>query len=151
MIKKLPALKLCDASGVVRDLAEWRGSWAVIYFYPQDDTPGCTVEANEFTELLPQFKELNAAVIGISPDSSQSHAAFIDKCGIGHTLLADVEKEAVNAFDVWGTKKNYGKEYQGLIRSTFLADPHGDIVHEWKNVKAKGHAARVLEKLKSSV
>ena len=143
-MKKAPDITLLNAEGQPCSLDQWRGQWVVVYFYPKDDTPGCTVEAQEFTALLPQFAQQNIHVIGISPDSSDSHCQFARKYDLEHTLLADEEKRAAKAFGAWGMKKNYGKEYEGLMRSTFLINPEGEVVREWKNVRAKGHAAKVL-------
>ncbi|MCB1112904.1 MAG: peroxiredoxin [Chlamydiales bacterium] len=147
----LPSLTLPDQEGKSLHLANLTGCWTILYFYPQDDTPGCTVEAGDFTAMIPEFETLDARVIGISPDSCASHRKFIDKHALKLTLLADENKEAINHFGVWGIKKNYGKEYEGLIRSTFLIDPNGAVVHEWRNVRAKGHAQRVLEKLREII
>jgi peroxiredoxin Q/BCP len=128
-----------------------KGKWAVIYFYPRDNTPGCTTEAKEFTELKEEFDKLGVQVIGISRQSVESHKRFREKHGLRITLLSDPDAEVHKAFGAWGKKKMYGKEVEGVIRSTFLIDPEGNIVKEWKNVKAKGHAAKVLEEVKRVV
>jgi peroxiredoxin Q/BCP len=132
-------------------LKDLKGKWIVLYFYPKDNTPGCTIEAKEFSELLDEFEKLNAIVIGISPDSPKKHSNFIEKHGLKITLLSDEDKKVIKEFGAWGKKKMYGKEYEGVIRSTFIINPQGEIVQEYKNVKAKGHAKKVLEDLKEII
>ena len=129
-------------------LRDLRGKWIILYFYPKDNTPGCTTEAKEFSELLDEFEKLNAIVIGISPDSPQKHCNFIEKHNLKVLLLSDEEKKIIKEFGAWGLKKSYGREYEGLIRSTFIINPKGEIVKEFKNVRAKGHAERILRELK---
>ncbi|MGP1450926.1 MAG: thioredoxin-dependent thiol peroxidase [Wolinella sp.] len=129
-----------------RDL---QGAWVVIYFYPKDSTPGCTTEACDFSEAMPNFEDCSAMVLGVSPDSTKSHRNFIEKKGLKITLLSDPDKVVARAFGAFGVKKLYGKEYEGVIRSTFIINPKGQIVHEWRNVKVKGHASEVLSVLKN--
>ncbi len=124
-----------------------KGKWIVLYFYPKDNTPGCTTEALEFTEALPDFEGLNALVLGVSPDSPKRHRNFIEKKGLKITLLADEEKEVCQLFGVWQLKKNYGREYMGVVRSTFIIDPDGKIAAKWEKVRVKGHVEAVKEKL----
>ncbi len=124
-----------------------KGKWIVLYFYPKDNTPGCTTEALEFTEALPDFEGLNALVLGVSPDSPKKHRNFIEKKGLKITLLADEEKEVCQMFGVWQLKKNYGREYMGVVRSTFIIDPDGKIAAKWEKVRVKGHVEAVKEKL----
>ncbi len=124
-----------------------KGRWIVLYFYPKDNTPGCTTEACEFTEALPDFSALNAIVLGVSPDSPKKHRNFIEKKELGITLLADEDKELCKLFGVWQLKKNFGKEYMGVVRSTFLIDPDGKIAYKWEKVRVKGHVQAVKEKL----
>ena len=138
---------LPNQDGVEICLRDLRGKWIVLYFYPKDNTPGCTTEAKEFSELIDEFEKLNAVVIGISPDSPKRHCNFIEKHDLKVLLLSDEEKKVIKNF-AWGVKKMYGKEYEGVIRSTFIINPEGEIVKEYKKVKAKGHAAKVLEDLK---
>lgn len=145
-----PDFALPDADGKTRKLSDLKGRYAVVYFYPKDDTSGCTKEAQTFTELAAEFTKLKADIIGISPDSSKSHAKFRDKYGLQVTLLADEQKQAIEAYGVWVEKKMYGKTYMGVERSTFLIGPDGKIVQAWRGVKVPGHAAAVLEALKSS-
>ncbi len=124
-----------------------KGKWIVLYFYPKDNTPGCTTEALEFTEALPDFEGLNALVLGVSPDSPKKHRNFIEKKELKITLLADEEKEVCQLFGVWQLKKNYGREYMGVVRSTFIIDPDGKIAAKWEKVRVKGHVEAVKEKL----
>ncbi|MEY3089705.1 MAG: hypothetical protein RL113_21 [Pseudomonadota bacterium] len=126
-----------------------KGKWIVLYFYPKDSTPGCTTEACDFTAALPNFEDLSAIVLGVSPDSPKQHRNFIEKQALKITLLADEEKSLCNAFGVWQLKKNYGKEYMGVVRSTFIINPEGKVAAAWENVKVKGHVDEVKSKLES--
>ncbi len=145
---KAPDFCLENQHGERVCLENFRGKWVVLYFYPKDNTPGCTTEALEFTELLPEFEALNAVVIGVSKDTVESHKKFAEKKGIRITLLADTERKVIEAFGVWKLKRRFGRESYGVERSTFLIDPNGIIAHVWRNVRAKGHAIRVLNRLK---
>ncbi len=129
---------------------DYRGKWIVLYFYPKDNTPGCTVEAKEFTELLPEFEKLNAIVVGVSRDSPKSHRKFREKHNLKHILISDQEGRLINLFGVFKKKKRFGREYMGIERSTFLIDPHGNVVKEWRGIKAKGHAETVLKELRAA-
>ncbi len=124
-----------------------KGRWIVLYFYPKDNTPGCTTEACDFTEALPDFTALEAIVLGVSPDSPKKHRNFIEKKGLKITLLADEEKELCKKFGVWQLKKNYGREYMGVVRSTFLIAPDGTLAYKWEKVRVKGHVDEVKAKL----
>jgi len=124
-----------------------KGRWIVLYFYPKDNTPGCTTEACDFTEALPDFTVLEAIVLGVSPDSPKKHRNFIEKKGLKITLLADEEKELCKKFGVWQLKKNYGREYMGVVRSTFLIAPDGTLAYKWEKVRVKGHVDEVKAKL----
>jgi len=126
---------------------DFRGKWVVLYFYPKDNTPGCTTEALEFTALKNEFEKVDAVVIGISPDSCKSHQKFMVKHDLGVILLSDSDKEISKRFGVFKEKSMYGKLYMGIERSTFLIDPKGKISQAWLKVKAKGHAKEVLEKI----
>ena len=126
-----------------------KGRWTVLYVYPKDNTPGCTTEAREFTELLDEFEKLGFQVIGVSKDSVESHRRFKEKHGLKVRLLSDPEVRLIKALGAWGKKKRYGKEYEGVIRSTFIINPEGEIVWKKLNVRAKGHAKRVLEVVKN--
>ncbi len=142
---------LPNQDGIEICLRDLLGRWIVLYFYPKDNTPGCTTEAKEFSELIDEFEKLGAIIIGISPDSPKRHSNFIQKHNLKITLLSDENKEVLKAYKAWGKKKMYGKEYEGVIRSTFIISPDGEIVKEYKNVKAKGHAKKVLEELKNHI
>lgn len=128
----------------LRDLS---GKWIVLYFYPKDNTPGCTTEACGFTEALPSFEELDAVILGVSPDSPKKHRNFIEKKDLKITLLADEDKELCNLYDVWKLKKFMGREYMGVVRTTYIISPDLEIVAAWDKVKVKGHVEAVREKL----
>lgn len=123
------------------------GSWVVLYFYPRDGTKGCTLEALEFTAAEDEFNARGAAVLGVSPDSPESHTKFKEKNQLSVTLLSDTEKKILTEYGVWRKKKMYGREYMGVVRSTFLIDPDGKIANIWLNVKVAGHADAVMDKL----
>jgi len=124
-----------------------KGRWAVIYFYPKDNTPGCTTEACDFTEALPDFNGMEAIILGVSPDSPKKHRNFIEKKELKITLLADEDKSLCKSFGMWQLKKFMGKEYMGVVRSTFLINPNGEIAYKWEKVRVKNHVAEVKEKL----
>ena len=124
------------------------GKYVVLYFYPKDDTPGCTIETNDFNRLLPKFKKLNCEIYGISKDDIKSHYKFKDKYKIRFDLLSDVELGVLKKYKVWAKKKFMGREFMGIVRTTFLIDPKGKIVKIWDNVKVKDHAKEVLDDLK---
>ena len=124
-----------------------KGRWAVVYFYPKDNTPGCTTEACDFTEALPDFTALEAIVLGVSPDSPKKHRNFIEKKALKITLLADEDKALCKSFGMWQLKKFMGREYMGVVRSTFLIAPDGTLAYKWEKVKVKGHVDEVKEKL----
>ena len=127
-----------------RDL---KGKWIVLYFYPKDSTPGCTTEACEFTEAMPDFDGLGAVILGVSADSTKRHRNFIEKQNLGITLLSDESTEMMQEYGVWQLKKNYGREYMGIVRSTYIIDPRGKVAASWTNVRVKGHVEAVREKL----
>jgi len=124
-----------------------KGHWIVLYFYPKDNTPGCTTEACDFTAALPDFTALDAIILGVSPDSPKKHRNFIEKKGLKITLLSDEEKELCKRFGVWQLKKFMGREYMGVVRSTFLIAPDGTLAYKWEKVKVKGHVEEVKAKL----
>lgn len=135
-----------DIEICLRDL---KGKWIVLYFYPKDSTPGCTIEACEFSENLPNFEELNAVILGVSPDSTKSHQRFIEKQNLNFILLSDEKKEVLEQYGVWKLKKLYGREYMGVERSTFIIDPDGKLAKIYRAVKVKGHVQEVKEELKA--
>lgn len=141
----VPAFEAVDQNGAVVSSASLAGAPYVIYFYPKDDTPGCTTEACGFRDETAVFAERGVKLFGVSPDSQASHARFAQKYGLGFTLLADTEKKLVTAFGVWKLKQNYGREYWGVERSTFLVDSTGKIAKQWRGVKVAGHVPAVLE------
>ncbi len=147
--REAPDFALPDAEGRIVSLSSLRGQWVVVYFYPKDDTPGCTVEAQQFTALHDAFEEAGAVVLGISPDPVERHARFRDKYGLRVRLLADPEHRVMEAYGAWGEKTLYGRKSVGVIRSTVLVDPEGRIAAHWPRVRAKGHAEAVLDELKS--
>jgi peroxiredoxin Q/BCP len=142
-----PAFTLPDQDGKATALSSLRGRWVVLYFYPKDDTPGCTVEACEFTAALPAFRGLDAVVYGCSADSAAAHVKFIAKYTLGIGLLTDVDRAVMKKYGAWGKKVMYGKEVEGVIRSTVLIAPDGVVAHHWPKVKAEGHAEAVRNKL----
>ncbi|HVX94357.1 MAG TPA: peroxiredoxin [Polyangia bacterium] len=146
--KKAPALSVPDQDGKVVKLDEYAGQWLVLYFYPNDDTPGCTTEACDFTNGLKDFEKLDAVVVGCSPNSEESHRKFIAKYKLKVRLLSDPEHKVLEKYGAWGEKVLYGKKSVGVIRSTVVIDPEGKVVHHWGRVKAAGHAEQVREKLK---
>jgi len=125
-----------------------KGRWIILYFYPKDNTQGCTTEACDFTASLPDFSSLNAIVLGVSPDSPKKHRNFIEKRDLKLTLLADEDKSLCKSFGVWQQKKNFGKEYMGVVRSTYLIAPNGTLAFKWEKVRVKGHVEVVKEKLR---
>jgi len=145
---KAPLFKLNSTGDEIYSLKDSLGKYVVLYFYPKDDTPGCTIETNDFNKLLPKFKKLNCDVLGISKDDLKSHHKFKEKYNIKFDLLVDEEIKIVKSYKVWAKKKFMGKEFMGVVRSTFLIDPKGKIVKIWDNVKVKDHAQEVLSTLK---
>jgi len=148
---KAPIFKLPSTNKKSYSLKDSLGKYVVIYFYPKDDTPGCTIETNDFNKLLPKFKKLNCEVLGVSKDSLKSHDKFRDKYKIKFDLLADEKLEVLKKYKVWGKKKFMGREFMGVIRSSILIDKKGKILKVWDNVKVKGHAKEVLETLNNII
>ena len=144
---KAPDFTLPDQNGNMHSLSEYRGKKVILYFYPKDNTPGCTKQACGFAERYPQFIEKGAVVLGISKDSVASHKKFEEKYGLPFTLLADPELAAIQAYDVWQEKKNYGKTYMGVVRSTYLIDENGKIVKAFDKVKAADNPEQMLGEL----
>jgi thioredoxin-dependent peroxiredoxin len=139
-----PTFTLPDQDGEPISLEALRGDPVVLYFYPKDDTPGCTTQACDIRDQWSEFEEAGATVLGVSPDDVASHARFADKYDLPHRLLADPEREAIDAYGAWGLKKMYGKEFEGVMRSTVLIAPDGNIAAVWPKVKPKEHADQVL-------
>ena len=146
---KAPIIKIPSTSKKEYSLKDSLGKYVVIYFYPKDDTPGCTIETNDFNKLLPKFKKLECEIYGISKDNIKSHDKFRDKYKIKFNLLADEEIKVLKKYKVWGKKKFMGREFMGTNRSTFLIDKKGKIIKIWQNVKVKDHAKEVLNTLKN--
>ena len=144
---RAPEIKLPDNNGNVVSLDDFKGKKKIVYFYPKDDTPGCTKEACGFRDAYDEYLAKGAVVIGISPDSPESHQKFIDKFNLPFILLADTEKSVIQGFGAWGEKKNYGKTYMGLIRSTFVLDENDVIIKAFPKVKPEQHAQEILELL----
>ena len=147
--EEAPLFSLPNQDNAEISLLNFRGSYVVLYFYPKDKTPGCTTEACDFRDSMESLNALGAVVLGVSPDSVKSHQSFIGKESLNFTLLSDTNKEVLKMYGAFGVKKLYGKEYEGVIRSTFLIDPQGKIAYIWKNVKVKGHIKEVREKLEA--
>jgi peroxiredoxin Q/BCP len=146
--KKAPNVKLTDAEGVLVELSKLKGSPVVVYFYPKDDTSGCTKEALDFSSQMSEFDGAGAIVLGISPDSEKSHKKFTETHDLNLRLLADTDKKAAAAYEVWVEKSMYGRKYKGVERSTFLIDKTGKLARVWRKVKVPGHVAEVLAAVK---
>ncbi len=142
--EKAPDFRLPNQNGNLVSLADFIGKHIVLYFYPKDMTPGCTTEACDFRDHHEQFEDLNAVIIGVSPDPVERHVKFIEKHGLPFVLLADEHHEAAELYNVWKLKKNFGKEYMGIERSTFLINKEGNLVKEWRKVKVKDHVEEAL-------
>jgi len=148
--KKAPAFSLEDQSGAKVALKDFDGKYVVLYFYPKDNTPGCTVEACDFRDGHAAFKKAGAVVLGVSPDSAKSHVKFIDKFKLPFPLLVDGDHAVAEKYGAWGEKVMYGRKMMGLIRSTFLIGPDGTLVKAWRKVKVAGHADEVMDALKAA-
>jgi peroxiredoxin Q/BCP len=144
---KAPDFSLPDQHGATRTLQEFAGRWLVLYFYPKDDTPGCTTEACEFRDDYPALKAAGVEVVGVSKDSVKSHAKFAAKYHLTFPLLADESTEVHQAYGAWGPKKFMGRSYVGSHRSTFLINPAGEIAKEYPDISPKGHARQILRDL----
>lgn len=144
---KAPSFTLLDQHGVEHSLSEAKGKWVLLYFYPKDNTPGCTKEACTLRDAFPAFKKLDAVVYGVSVDSVKSHGTFVEKYQLPFILLADTEKTMVQEYGVWGKKKFMGREYMGTNRMSFLIDPQGKIAKIYEKVQPERHADEVLADL----
>jgi thioredoxin-dependent peroxiredoxin len=147
--QQVPDFTMASSSGREVSLSDYRGKKVVLYFYPKDMTPGCTQESCDFRDYNPQIQAAGAVILGISPDDLKSHDKFIAKHSLPFELLSDPEQKVSTLFGVWKLKKMYGREYMGIERSTFLIDEEGKLAREWRKVKVNGHAAEVLEAVKS--
>ncbi len=149
--KKIPAFAVPDETGTIRKFADLTGpKGLVLYFYPKDSTPGCALEAQGFRDHLAAFKKLGFAVVGVSKDSQKSHCSFIEKQALTFPLLSDAEGKLCEALGAWGEKKNYGKVYMGIIRSTVVIGADGKVLKVYPKVSVKGHVEQVLEDLKGA-
>lgn len=142
--EKAPDFQLKDGDGVVHKLTDYQGQTIVLYFYPKDNTPGCTKEACAFRDNYKAFKDAGVDVIGVSPDTEKSHTNFSQKYELPFTLLSDPDHKICEAYGVWGLKKNYGREYEGVYRTTFVIGPNGEIKHVFEKVKPSDHVEEVL-------
>ncbi|MEM1446713.1 MAG: thioredoxin-dependent thiol peroxidase [Planctomycetota bacterium] len=147
--KKAPAFTLADQDGTKHKLSDYAGQHVVLYFYPKDDTSGCTKQACQFRDDLPKFEKLDAVVLGVSPQDTKSKAKFAGKHDLNFPILADDDAKVCTKYGVWQEKSMYGKKYMGVVRTTFLLDPKGKIVERWDKVKVPGHADTVLKAIKA--
>jgi len=153
---RAPAFNLADQNGTRHRLSQYKGQTVILYFYPKDDTSGCTAEACNFRDQLPKFKEINAVILGISPDDESKHRKFIDKYNLNFTLLADPRQGEDNTpptcakYGVWQQKSMYGRKYMGVARTTYIINPAGKIIHRFDKVKPANHAEEVLDWLKTN-
>ncbi|WP_209125845.1 thioredoxin-dependent thiol peroxidase [Alkalihalobacillus sp. BA299] len=146
-----PQFKLPANNGEMISLSEFQGKNIVLYFYPKDMTPGCTTQACDFRDHHESFSDVDAVILGVSPDPVERHTKFIDKHGLPFLLLADENHEVAELYGVWKLKKNFGKEYMGIERSTFIIDKEGKIVKEWRKVKVKGHVEEALSYIRENL
>jgi peroxiredoxin Q/BCP len=149
MGKMAPQFCLPDADDVETCLDQFPGKWIILYFYPRDNSPGCTMEANQFNQERENFRKNDAVIIGISPDTVESHRKFRERRGLQFLLLSDTEQSVLTSYGVWKPKVLFGKELLGVERSTFLIDPEGIIVEVWRKVRVPGHVAAVLSALET--
>jgi peroxiredoxin Q/BCP len=147
--KKAPEFCLPNQDDVEICLRDLIGKWIILYFYPRDNTPGCTTEACEFTQAQPDFNDLDAIIIGVSADSTKKHSNFIEKKELGITLLSDESTDMMQEYGVWQLKKNYGKEYMGIVRTTLIINPQGVIKEVFDKVRVKEHVLKVKERLEA--
>ncbi|MCL6573472.1 MAG: thioredoxin-dependent thiol peroxidase [Bacillus sp. (in: Bacteria)] len=148
---KAPDFEVEASNGEIVKLSDFRGTNVVVYFYPKDMTPGCSTEACDFRDQIHQFNSLDALVVGVSPDPIDRHQKFVEKYRLPFLLLADSEHRLAETFGVWKLKKNFGKEYMGIERSTFIIDKEGNLMKEWRKVKVKGHVEEALTYIKENL
>jgi peroxiredoxin Q/BCP len=146
-----PDFALQASNGETVKLADFKGTNVVLYFYPKDMTPGCTTEACDFRDQMDRFNEVDAVILGVSPDPIERHQKFVEKYGLPFLLLADTDNKAAEAYGVWKLKKNFGKEYMGIERSTFIIDKEGKIVKEYRKVQVKGHVEEALTYIRENL
>ncbi len=144
---KAPAFSLSDQNGIVHTLEQYRGKWIVLYFYPKDDTPGCTKEACSFRDGIHEFEKRNVVVLGVSKDSVASHKKFAEKFHLNFLLLSDESTDTIKSYGAWGEKKFMGKTYQGIRRNTYIIDPEGTIVKTFSNVNPLTHTGEIISYL----
>ena len=144
-----PNFELEDSQGNIRRLSDYAGRTFVLYFYPKDNTPGCTTEACSFRDAYQDFKDAGVEVIGISPDTISSHLKFADKFNLPFILLSDPDHKVCEAYGAWGPKKSYGREYEGVFRTTYVIDPEGSVKHVFENVKPSDHSQEVLDAVRA--
>ncbi|MCL4364366.1 thioredoxin-dependent thiol peroxidase [Patescibacteria group bacterium] len=142
---KAKDFSLPDQDGVIHKLSDYKGKWIVLYFYPKDDTPGCTKEACGFREISQEFKNKNAVVLGVSKDSIESHKKFSDKYHLNFPILSDVDKKVIQEYGAWGEKKFLGKTFQGTLRNTYLIDPQGQVKKKFEKVNPLTHPQEILK------
>lgn len=147
--KKAPVFALLDQNSVEHSLKQYKGQWVILYFYPKDDTPGCTAEACSFRDSFSVLKKAGIVVLGVSVDPVKKHAKFVEKYTLPFTLLSDEQKQVVEIYGVWGKKKFMGREYMGTNRTTFLIDPKGIIARVYENVKPDNHAQVIIQDIKT--
>jgi len=145
--KSAPDFSLSDQQGQTHRLRQYRGQWVVLYFYPKDNTPGCTKQAQMFRDTLSQLEDRGAVVLGVSPDNVASHQRFAQKCSLSFPLLADTDQKVCMRYGVWQQKSLYGRKFMGVVRTTYLIDPTGKIAHRWDKVKVADHIQDVLSVL----
>ncbi len=143
--------ELMNNKGETVKLSDYKGKHVVLYFYPKDDTPGCTTEACDFRDNYESFQDLDAVILGVSPDSEESHKKFIDKHSLPFELLVDEDKKVAEQFNVWQLKNKFGKEYMGIVRSTFIIDKQGILQKEFRNVQVKGHVEKALSYIREEL
>lgn len=146
--QQAPDFMLSDENGQIHNLSDYQGKYVLLYFYPKDDTPGCTKEACNFRDDYSQYDDANVIILGVSPDSPQSHAKFKSKYNLPFTLLADEDHKVCELFGVWGPKKSFGKEYEGVHRTTYLINPDGRIQKVYEKVSPANHSVEVLDELR---
>ncbi len=148
-MKQAPNFTLPDQTNALHSLEDYRGKWVVLYFYPKDDTPGCTTEACSFRDEYEYLQELGMQVLGVSKDSVKSHEKFAHKYNLNFPLLSDPNAETIKAYGAWGQKKFMGREFEGILRQTYLIDPEGNIAREYPKVTPKEHVGQIIEDFKA--